>query len=96
MPDSSSKFSFEIPTSLGDILIQWSRKASPTLSEDVNEKKYSEAFMALFGLYAKYHEELSDEDFARIFKFFRESGIAKRLGPEAPIAVRYAKVGLNL
>ena len=87
----------QIPITLNDILKKWSHQAGcfeKSVTIEVREKKYMEALLALFSLFAKHHEEMSDGDFVRAFRFFKDSGIAKRLSSEAPIAGRYAKLEL--
>lgn len=92
MSDSSE---LSVQVTLVDLLKKWSRQVGyfeKNVLAEIREKKYLDSLLALFGLFAVHHAELSDSDFARNMRFFTDAGLAKRLSPEAPISIRYAKL----
>ena len=87
----------EIKTSLSlsDIILQWCRQAGcfdASVPVEAREKKYTEALMGLLSLFAKHQEELDDGSFIRIFRFFKDTGLTKRLSPETLIHKRSIKL----
>ena len=48
--------------------------------------------MAVFSMFARHHTELSDGEFVRSFRFFKDAGFTKRLSLETSIAERYGKL----
>ena len=85
----------KIPVNLNEILKEWSRQAgcfSKEIPVETREIKYMNALMELFSLFARHHEELTNGDFVRIYRFFKDAGFTKRLSKEANISNRYAKL----
>ena len=85
----------QLPISLQDILKIWGRQVGyfdKDVPPETQEIKYMNALMELFSLLAKYHEEIADHDFIRIFRFFKDAGFAKRLHPDTAIAKRAGKL----
>ena len=95
MSETTKSFELILPISLQDVLRAWARKAGffdKSVPLDIQEKKYIDALMGLFCMYAKHHEELDDATFARVFRFFKDAGLTKRLNDEAAISKRYTKL----
>jgi len=95
MSDSGKTLILQIPIPLQDILKTWARQAGffdKSVVPEVQEKKYLDALMELFCMFAKYHESLDESTFARVFRFFKDAGFTKRLNEEAAISKRYAKL----
>jgi hypothetical protein len=84
-----------LPISIQDFLKIWARQAGnfeKTVLPEIQEKKYMDALMELFSMFAKHHVDMDDSNFARTFRFFRDAGFTKRLHNEAEISKRYSKL----
>ena len=84
-----------IPMTLADILKKWSHQAGcfpENLPKEIREKAYMDSLLAVFSLLARHHSELSDGEFVRAFRFFKDAGFTKRLSVETSIAERYGKL----
>jgi hypothetical protein len=95
MSEVAKNLELVLPISLQDVLKAWARKAGffdKSVPIDIQEKKYLDAIMGLFCMLAKHHEEMDDATFARAFRFFKDTGLTKRLSDEASISKRYAKL----
>jgi hypothetical protein len=93
MPDH---INLQLTVTLQEVLKIWSRQVGvfdPSVTSETREKKYTDALMSLFSMFANHHEEMDDSTFARVFRFFRDGGFTKRLNEQAPISIRYPKIG---
>lgn len=84
-----------LPISIQEVLKIWARQAGnfeKTVPPEVQEIKYMNAMMELFGMLAKHHEEMNDSDFIRCFRFFRDAGFSKRLSADTSLAKRSSKL----
>jgi hypothetical protein len=84
-----------LPISIQDVLKLWARQAGSfdkTVPPEIQEKKYVDALMELFHMFAKHHEEMDDSNFIRSFRFFRDTGFAKRLHADTSLAKRASKL----
>lgn len=87
--------SLQITLNLNEVLKEWSRQAGYFTKETPAEKReiiYMNALMELFSMFAKHHEELSDGDFIRSYRFFKDAGFTKRLSKETHIFNRFLKL----
>jgi len=91
-----SPVDLQVPTTLQEVIKTWSRQVGAnregTTPVETREKKYNDALMSLLSLFANHHDEIKDGDFVRAYRFFRDSGLTKRLSNEAPISIRYSKL----
>lgn len=95
MPDI---LKLQLPISMQDVIRIWARQAGyfdKSVPLETQEKKYMNALMELFSMFAKHHGELDDSNFIRIFRFFKDSGFTKRLHPDTDIAKRSAKLEVS-
>jgi hypothetical protein len=95
MTDPGKTLVLQIPILLQDILKTWARQAGyfdKAIVPEIQEKKYLDALMELFCMMAKHHEEMDEATFARVFRFFKDTGFTKRLNDEAAISKRYIKL----
>jgi hypothetical protein len=93
MPDH---ITLQLTVPLQEILKTWSRQVGvfeSNVPAEIKEKKYMDSLMALFTMFANHHLEMDDSTFARVFRFFRDAGLTKRLNDQAPIYSRYQKIG---
>lgn len=84
-----------LPISIQEVIKIWARQAGnfeKTVPPEIQEIKYMNALMELLGMLAKHHEEMNDSDFIRCFRFFRDSGFAKRLNADTTLAKRASKL----
>lgn len=95
MQDLPKLVELQVPVTLNDVLKKWSHQTGcfdKSVSTEIRERLYTNALMSLFCLFAKYHTELNDGDFVRCFRFFKDSGLTKRLSDEAHVSERYLKL----
>jgi len=93
MPDH---ISLQLMVTLQEVFKIWARQAGmfdSSIPLETREKKYMDALMTLFTMFANHHLEMDDSTFARVFRFFRDAGLTKRLNDQAPIYSRYQKIG---
>jgi len=84
-----------LPIAIQDIIKLWARQAGSfdkTVPPETQEIKYMNAMMEMFGMLAKHHDELDDSNFIRAFRFFRDTGFAKRLHGDTSMAKRASKL----
>jgi hypothetical protein len=85
----------QLPISIQDILKTWARQTGNferTVPPETQEKKYMDGIMELLQMFAKHHDEMDDSNFARVFRFFRDAGLTKRLHGDTDISKRYVKL----
>ncbi len=89
-------FSLQLTTTMEEIIKDWIRQTPELFDKssvaEIKEKKYMNSLMALFGLFARYHESIEDFDFIRIFQFFKDIGVTKRLSADTHLFQRMAKI----
>lgn len=84
-----------LPVSIQDVIKLWARQAGSfdkAVPPETQEIKYVNALMEVFSMLAKHHEELDDSNFIRAFRFFRDTGFAKRLHGDTTMAKRASKL----
>lgn len=89
----------QIPITLKEVLKKWSLQVGTFKDEtspEEREKLYMNALMSLFVEFTLSHEKFSDENFVRIFRFFKDMGFSKRVSKEAPVYERYEKLDLQI
>jgi len=99
MADTPKLVELSLPVALRDVLKKWSHNAG-FFKKDVElekrEKLYMSAFTALFLEFSLSHDKYDDENFVRIFRFFKDAGFLKRVSEEASVCERYRALELQV
>jgi len=89
----------QIPVTLKDVLKKWSHQAGnfeDNVPTESREKLYINALMALFVQFSLSHDNYNDENFVRIFRFFKDAGFLKRVSEQSSIYERYKKLNFQI